>query len=84
MGFVLGLLQIAMQQSLIGVIKGLLQGLLRGVVSTVAGERTHAGNRHHNRYNYPGLPCPLALAVAPVTVPPPMQPRCMFSMCKVK
>jgi len=80
MGFALGLLQIAMQQSLIGAIKG----LLRGVVSTAAGERTHPGSRYHNRNNYPGLPCPLALAVAPVTVPPPMHPRCMFSMCRVK
>lgn len=84
MGFVLGLLQIAMQQSLIGVIEGQLRGLLRRVVSTAAGERTHPGNRHQNRYHYPGLPCPLAEAVAAVTVPPPMQPRCMFSMCRVK
>ncbi len=80
MGFVLGLFQIATQQSLVGVIKS----LLRGRVSTAAGERAHPGNRHQNRCNYPVPSCPLAEALAAVTVPPPMHPRCMFSMCKVK
>ena len=84
MGFVLGLFQIAMQQSRVGVIKSLLDGLLRSVVSTAAGERAHPGDRHQNRYYYPGPLCPLAETLPAVTVPPPMQPRCMFSMCRVK
>ncbi len=78
MGFVLGLFQIAMQESLVSVIKG-------GLRAVAAAARQHAGQEQKRQANdYPGPLCPLAMAVGPVTVPPPMQPRCMFSMFRVK
>jgi hypothetical protein len=79
MGFVLGLLQFAMKEDLVSVIE---RGLR--VVVAVAGQQ--AGQEQNGRQAdyYPGPCAPFAVAVAPNTVPPPMHPRCMFSMCRVK
>gem|GEM_PF-6612182 len=78
MGFVLGLFQIAMQETLVSVIKG-------GLRAVVAAAGQHAGQEQKGQAgDYPGLPCPLATAIGPLTFPPVGQPRCMLNMFRVK
>lgn len=95
MSFGLTLFQVAMQESSVGVVKGGLRAVAtttgqpageddqkgkdknRGLVSSFTPQSANALLRY-------GCVRPLEVALAALTVPPPMQPRCMFSMFSVK
>ena len=77
MSFVLTLLQIAVQESLVSVIKGDLRAVAT-TTSQPAGE-----DQQGNAKSY-GCVWPLDFALTTTTFPPTGQPRCMLNMFRVK
>jgi hypothetical protein len=66
-----------MQESLVSVSKG----DLRAVPATTS---QPAGEDQKGKTKSYGFVLPLDVTLPAVTFPPPMQPRCMFSMFRVK
>jgi hypothetical protein len=76
-GFVLALLQIAMQEGGSGMVKGNLRAALP-TASQPAGENQNSETEPY------GLVLPLSFVWAATAFPPPMQPICIFNMLNMK
>ena len=77
LGLSLAVNQVAMLKSKLSMFKS-------GLRLISAATRERAGQEHRGQANGYGLVVPLAVVLPATTVPPPMQPRCMFSMFRVK